>query len=90
MAHALYDFVLVNNIKDLADKNIKGEITSSVLYSNRSLMLRCFRAVCKEFHILPIFFGACHDTSYVRMLEESALDSAVINRSTLLYSSNVG
>lgn len=37
-----------------------------------------------------IVFGACHDNGYVRMLEDFASDSTVVQRLTLLHSSSVG
>jgi hypothetical protein len=37
-----------------------------------------------------ILFGACHDNGYVRMLEDFAGDSAIVDRVTLLYSFSVG
>jgi hypothetical protein len=37
-----------------------------------------------------IVFGACHDNGYVRTLEDFADDSAIVERTTLLYSYIVG
>lgn len=37
-----------------------------------------------------IMFGACHDNGYVRMLEDFAVDHAVAERVTLLYSFHIG
>jgi hypothetical protein len=52
-SQALSDFVLVGNGKDRADKKIKGEMTLPVLQPARSLLSRCFRAVCTEPYMSP-------------------------------------
>ncbi|KAH7082404.1 hypothetical protein FB567DRAFT_531213 [Paraphoma chrysanthemicola] len=73
-SHALSDFVLVGNGRDRADKKIKGVFEQFVR-----------NPTCRH-----IIFGACHDNGYVRMLEDFAFDSTVVDRITLLLSFNVG
>ncbi|CVL09127.1 uncharacterized protein FMAN_14241 [Fusarium mangiferae] len=68
------DFVLVGSGKDRADKKIQGTFKQFV--SNPT---------CRH-----IIFGACHDNSYVRLLEDYVHDSSVVDRVTLLHGFNVG
>ncbi|SCO47771.1 uncharacterized protein FFMR_08836 [Fusarium fujikuroi] len=63
------DFVLVGSGKDRADKKIQGTFKQFV--SNPT---------CRH-----IIFGACHDNSYVRLLEDYVHDSSVVDRVTLLH-----
>ncbi|KAF4495136.1 C-x8-C-x5-C-x3-H type zinc finger [Fusarium agapanthi] len=70
------DFVLVGSGKDRADKKIQEAGTFKQFVSNPTCC-----------HII---FGACHDNSYVRLLEDYVHDDSVVDRVTLLHGFNVG
>ncbi|KAH6991827.1 hypothetical protein EDB82DRAFT_122196 [Fusarium venenatum] len=68
------DFVLVGSGKDRADKKIQGSFKQFVR-----------NPTCRH-----IIFGACHDNSYVRLLEDYVHDDSVVDRVTLLHGFSVG
>ncbi|KAM0496214.1 hypothetical protein ACHAP8_007473, partial [Fusarium lateritium] len=68
------DFVLVGSGKDRADKKIQGSLKQFVR-----------NPTCRH-----IIFGACHDNSYVRLLEDYVHDDSVVDRVTLLHGFSVG
>ncbi|WAO91234.1 Hypothetical protein NCS54_00869400 [Fusarium falciforme] len=68
------DFVLVGSGKDRADKKIQGVFKQFV-----------GNPTCRH-----VIFGACHDNSYVRLLEDYASDDSVVERVTLLHGFSVG
>ncbi|KAL2682340.1 hypothetical protein Neosp_006790 [[Neocosmospora] mangrovei] len=68
------DFVLVGSGKDRADKKIQGAFKQFV-----------GNPTCRH-----VIFGACHDNSYVRLLEDYANDDSVVERVTLLHGFAVG
>ncbi|RMJ06972.1 hypothetical protein CDV36_013436 [Fusarium kuroshium] len=68
------DFVLVGSGKDRADKKIQGAFRQFV-----------GNPTCRH-----VIFGACHDNSYVRLLEDYAHDESVVERVTLLHGFSVG
>ncbi|RFN42555.1 rna exonuclease 3 [Fusarium flagelliforme] len=68
------DFLLVGSGKDRADKKIQGSLKQFVR-----------NPTCRH-----IIFGACHDNSYVRLLEDYAHDDSVVDRVTLLHGFSVG
>jgi hypothetical protein len=68
------DFLLVGSGKDRADKKIQGSFKQFVR-----------NPTCRH-----IIFGACHDNSYVRLLEDYAHDDSVVDRVTLLHGFSVG
>ncbi|OTB09235.1 hypothetical protein M426DRAFT_316524 [Hypoxylon sp. CI-4A] len=74
-ASQLSDFVLLGPGKDRADERIEG----------------VFRQFVENPTCQRIFFGACHDNSYVRLLEKYTYDDKVPQeRVVLLHSYDVG
>ncbi|QPC62800.1 hypothetical protein HYE67_005031 [Fusarium culmorum] len=68
------DFLLVGSGKDRADKKIQG----------------CFKQFVRNPTCRHIIFGACHDNSYVRLLEDYCHDDFVVDRVTMLHGFSVG
>ncbi|XEV04475.1 hypothetical protein FSHL1_009762 [Fusarium sambucinum] len=87
------DFVLVGSGKDRADKKIQGKrhisfhifVTSLAHARAGSLKQFVRNPTCRH-----IIFGACHDNSYVRLLEDYVHDDSVVDRVTLLHGFSVG
>lgn len=70
----LSDFILVGAGKDRADKKIEGVFEHFV-----------GNPTCRY-----VFFAACHDNGYVRLLEKYVVDDAIRERVILLHSFEVG
>ncbi|KAH6891427.1 hypothetical protein B0T10DRAFT_528593 [Thelonectria olida] len=68
------DFVLVGSGKDRADKKINS----------------VFRQFVNNPTCRHVIFGACHDNTYVRLLEDYATDASIAERVTLLHGFQVG
>lgn len=87
------DFVLVGSGKDRADKKIQGKRHNSCHFFATSLA-HTEAGSFKQFVGNPtcrhIIFGACHDNSYVRLLEDYVHDDSVVDRVTLLHGFSVG
>ncbi|KAL4725673.1 hypothetical protein ACLX1H_007824 [Fusarium chlamydosporum] len=87
------DFVLVGSGKDRADKKIQGKRHNSCHFFATSLA-HTEAGSFKQFVGNPtcrhIIFGACHDNSYVRLLEDYVHDDFVVDRVTLLHGFSVG
>jgi len=83
------DFLLVGSGKDRADKKIQGKRHTSChllgLHKAGSFKQFVRNPTCRH-----IIFGACHDNSYVRLLEDYAHDDSVVDQVTLLHGFSVG
>ncbi|CAF3487073.1 unnamed protein product, partial [Fusarium graminearum] len=84
------DFLLVGSGKDRADKKIQGKRDSSYHFLLAHAQAGCFKQFVKNPTCRHIIFGACHDNSYVRLLEDYCHDDSVVDRVTMLHGFSVG